>query len=323
MIVIAREDIEHALNKIELIPVMESAFKAYSRGEAVVPPVGELIFDQPPGDVHIKYGYLKNDDFYVIKIASGFYNNPELGLPSNNGLMLLFKQRTGEAVALLCDEGHLTAIRTAVAGAIAAKYLAPNLVHRIGIAGTGVQARLQLQYLAPVTSCRQVLVWGRNNASCEDYKRTAASLGFDAEITTNPDELLNSCNLVVTTTPSTSPILTAKPQPGTHITAVGSDTDSKNELAASILGTADIVTADSLPQCRERGEIHKALKAGTVQESQLTELGNIIAGTDMGRQSDTEVSIADLTGVAVQDMAIAKAVYQQLESSAMTMHSKQ
>ena len=139
--------------------------KADRKGDAskaVVPPVGELVLQDPPGDVHIKYGYLTDDDYYVIKIASGFYENPKLGLPSSNGLMLVFEQKTGELRSILLDEGHLTDVRTAVAGAIAARYLAPSNVSRIGILGTGIQARLQLQYLQPVTSCRDVIVCGRD-----------------------------------------------------------------------------------------------------------------------------------------------------------------
>ena len=110
---------------------------AYSEGRAVVPPVGELLLEK--GEVHIKYGYIEGDDFYVIKIASGFYGNPKLGIPSGNGLMLLFSQQTGELVCTLKDEGLLTDVRTAVAGAIASKYLAPVNIQRIGIVGTGMQ----------------------------------------------------------------------------------------------------------------------------------------------------------------------------------------
>lgn len=116
--------------------------------------------DNPPGDVHLKYGYIQGDAYYVIKIASGFYENQKLGLPSSNGLMLLFCQKTGELLSILLDEGYLTDLRTATAGAIAAKYLAPRKVNCIGIVGTGTQARLQLRNLKRITDCRNVIVWG-------------------------------------------------------------------------------------------------------------------------------------------------------------------
>src|SRR5580658_7578580 len=124
---------------------MENGFVAYSRGEVVVPPVGHLDFADPPGDCHIKYGYIRGDDTFTVKMATGFYRNPDIGLPSSNGAMLVFSARTGEPLALLHDEGYLTDVRTAAAGAVAAKYLAPREVECIGMVGAGTQAHLQLQ----------------------------------------------------------------------------------------------------------------------------------------------------------------------------------
>ncbi|MEM7346008.1 MAG: ornithine cyclodeaminase family protein, partial [Chloroflexota bacterium] len=155
--IISLDQIKTALPSLDLMEVIEAGFVAYSADQSVVPPVGELLMDK--GEVHIKYGYLKDDDYYVIKVASGFHGNAALGMSPNNGMMLLFSQHTGEAVSILLDEGYLTDIRTAVAGAIAAKYLAPKDVRCIGVVGTGIQARLQLEYLKPVTPCRKVLVW--------------------------------------------------------------------------------------------------------------------------------------------------------------------
>ena len=116
MKVVALEQIKAVLPGIDLIPLIEEGFVAYSQGRAVVPPVGELIFKDPPGDVHIKYGYIEREDYFVIKIASGFPDNEKLDLPSGSGMMLLFRQETGEPVCLLHDEAYLTDIRTAVAG---------------------------------------------------------------------------------------------------------------------------------------------------------------------------------------------------------------
>jgi ornithine cyclodeaminase len=305
---ITQEQIKSILPSLELMPAIEAGFVAYSAGSAVVPPVGELLLDK--GDVHIKYGYLQGDDFYVIKIASGFYDNPTLGLSSGNGLMLLFNQQTGALVGILLDEGHLTDVRTAVAGAVAAKYLAPRHIRRIGIVGTGVQALLQLQHLKAVTDCRDVLVWGRGQAQLANCQREMSARGFAVETTLVADDILRSCNLVVTTTPSKQPILQAKDlQPGTHITAVGSDTAHKQELDSAILAQADVVVADSIAQCLQRGEIYQAIQAGNITSSELSELGNVITGKAPGRTSDEQITLADLTGVAVQDIAIATAVY--------------
>ncbi len=311
MKVISLEQIKAVAPSLDLIPAIEEGFVAYSKGEAEVPPVGELLLDK--GDVHIKYGYIRGDDHYVIKIASGFYDNPKIGLPTGYGLMLLFDQGTGELMSILLDQGFLTETRTAVAGAIAAKYLAPTKVERIGIVGTGVQARFQLTYLQKVTVCRNVLVWGRGEEQLERFRDDMTALGFEIETTRRAPEILGTCNLVVTATPAVEPLLHAADlRAGTHITAVGSDTRSKQELDSSILGEADVVVADSIAQCKIRGEISKAMQSGILDESEVIELGAVIAGDVTGRTSDDQISVADLTGVAVQDIKIASAVYKAL-----------
>ena len=306
--VIPLTEIEPLLASLDLLPAIERAFARYSAGEAVVPPVGELLLDG--GDVHIKYGYLKGDPYYVIKVASGFYGNPELGLPSSNGMMLLFEQRTGRPVAVLLDEGRLTDARTGAAGAVAAKYLAPRRVQRIGIVGTGTQARMQLECLMRVSPCRRVLVWGRGKPQLERFRQDMSPLGFEIEGTHDAAELLAACNVVVTTTPSTDPILFARDlRQGTHLTCVGADTADKQEVEAAVLGRADLVVADSVVQCRDRGEIHHALADGVIAESDVVELGNVVAGRALGRTSEEQITLADLTGVAVQDIAIAEVVF--------------
>jgi ornithine cyclodeaminase len=310
MQIITLAQIKDILPALDLMPAIEAGFVAYSAGQAVVPPVGELLLDK--GEVHIKYGFLHDEPYYVIKIASGFYGNPQLGLPSSNGLMLLFNQRTGELVSILLDEGMLTDTRTAVAGAIAAKYLAPKRVRRIGIVGTGIQARLQLQHLKGVTACRDVLVWGRGDAQLSRYRQDMGPLGFTIGTTQDTAEIMDSCNLIVTTTPAESPLLeVAGLQRGTHITAVGSDAPHKQELDAAILGRADLVVADSISQCLERGEIYQAIEAREIREADLVELGDVIGGKAKGREDEEQISVADLTGVAVQDMQIASSVYKE------------
>lgn len=305
------DQIETVLPHIDLIPAIEEGLRRYSAGQAVVPPVGELLLEK--GEVHIKYGYLHGGEYYVIKIASGFYGNTQLGLPTSNGMMLLFNQETGLLEAILLDEGYLTDTRTAVAGAIAAKYLAPQRVDRIGIVGTGIQARLQLRHLQEVTPCRDVLVWGRGEPQLEAYRTEMNGLGFNVQTTLNTAVLQDSCNLIVTTTPSSAPLLHVEHlQPGTHITAVGSDVPHKQELDAHILARAGLVVADSISQCLVRGEIHQALKAGLLAQDELVELGQVISGQTPGRTDEAQITVADLTGVAVQDIAIAAAVVNRL-----------
>ena len=311
MEIITLDQIKQILPSIDIIPQIEKGFQAYSEGRVIVPPIGEMILDK--GEVHIKYGFVKKDEYYVIKVASGFYDNPAFGLSSSNGLMLLYSQETGELVSILLDEGYLTDIRTAVAGAIVAKYMAPSKVNRIGIVGSGTQGRLQLLYLKEVVDCREVLVWGRKQEKLDAYKSDMEKEGFHIESTLDSTEILKQCNLVITTTPSKTPVLSRKDlRNGTHITAVGSDTAEKQEVDSLILRDADVIVADSIEQCLARGEIFKAIESGNLQKERLIELGNVISGAAVGRSSDEQTTIADLTGVAVQDIKIASAVYKAL-----------
>ena len=310
MQIISLEDIKSILPQVDLIQEIESGFKAYSNDLVVVPPVGELSFQSPPGDVHIKYGYIKGDEVYVIKIASGFYKNTSTGLPAGNGMMLVFNQKTGQPVAMLQDECYLTDIRTAVAGAITAKYLAPKHVECIGIVGTGVQARLQLQYLRDIIECNNVIVWGRSSDALSDYKEAMTKYGYKIKTATDISDIIDYCQLIVTCTPSEE-VLINRVNPGTHITAMGSDTIDKRELSSDVLLQADIVVTDSRSQSKERGEIYQASKDG-FSVNGTTELGEIILGTAQSRTQQEQITIADLTGVAVQDIQISKAILKNL-----------
>lgn len=309
------DQIKEVLETYDPIQAIEEGFVAYSQGKVIVPPVGELIFKDPPGDMHIKYGYIIGDEYHVVKIASGFYENYKLNLPPHSGLMLVFKQKTGELACILLDEGHLTNVRTAAAGAVVAKYLAPKNVLRIGVLGAGIQGRMQLLYLKSITDCKDVTVWGINQQELNAYKKDMEPKGYNIQTTLETNDVASNCNLIVTATPSKSPLLKARQiQRGTHITAMGSDTHEKIELDPQILKNADIVVADSIEQCLTRGEISQAIRAGVLKKEDVVELGNVIVQQELQRSSEDQVTIADLTGVAIQDIQISKAVYEALGS---------
>lgn len=311
MKIITLDQIKEILKKIDIIPAIEKGFVAYSNGNAVIPPVGELLFNNPPGDVHIKYGYILNDDYYVVKIASIFKDNWKLQLPSLTGLMLVFSQKSGAICGVLLDEGYLTNLRTAAAGAIVAKYLAPRVVNKIGVVGAGTQARLQVQFLKNIINCKDVLVYGRNDGRLLQYKTEIEKNGFKVTTTKSIDDITSNCNLIITATPSTEPLLFAdKIKKGTHITAIGADTAHKQELDENIFKLADLVIVDSLKQCVDRGDISHALRKKVIVENQVVELGNVIAGKMKGRTSYDQITVADLTGLAVQDIQIAKLVFE-------------
>ena len=309
------DQIKEALVGLDPIRDIEEGFVAYSQGKVVVPPVGELIFEDPPGDVHLKYGYIKGDDYYVIKIAGGFPENIRSGLSTNTGLMLVFNQKTGALDCILLDEAYLTSVRTAAAGAVVAKYLAPKNVPCIGILGAGTQGRMQLEYLKSVIDTNHAYVWGQNQAELDAYERDMESKGYAVKTSLDPREIAGNCNFIVTATPSKSPLLQVDSiRKGTHITAVGSDTSEKIELDPRILQKADIVVADSKSQSRLRGEIFQAVKAGVLQYERVVELGEVIMNKELQRSSEDQITVADLTGVAIQDIQISKAVYHALKN---------
>ena len=308
--------IKQAVERLDLTKCIEDGFAAYSQGRVIVPPIGEMVFENPPGDVHIKYGYIKDDNYFAIKIASGFFENYKLGLPTSDGLILLFSQKNGSLSSILLDECYLTNVRTALAGRVVAKYMAPTMVNCIGGFGTGGQGRMQVEYLRPVVDCSEVIVWGLPNDDFTKYKLDMENLGYTVHTTTRAEEVAQKCQLIITATPSQTPLIDVRYiKPGTHITAMGSDTHLKQELDPKILQKADLVVADSIEQCLTRGEISKTLSAGLISKEEIVELGEIIAGHRSGRTSDDQLTIADLTGVAVQDIQIAKAIHEALIQS--------
>jgi len=301
--VYSRREIEQVIEPQQVIAAVERAFIEYSNGQAVIPPVGQLDFDDPPGDCHIKYGYLKRGSTFTVKIATGFWKNPDRGLPSSNGVVLVFSTETGELLTIFQDEGFLTDMRTAAAGAVAAKYLAPPEIGCIGIIGAGVQARLQLDYLRQVTPCRRVKLWAR----AAERARAVRVPGFDIEVVASPAEVAAGSTLIVTTTASRNWLLgAADVKPGTHITAVGADGGGKQELEPALFALAGIRAVDSLSQCSQYGDSAFALEHGVIELKDLVELGRVIQDPLLRRRTGQDVSIADLTGVAVQDMAIAE-----------------
>jgi len=227
MYILNKQRIINILKGLDLVPIIEKGFISYSNGGSIVPPIGELTFDDPPGDVHIKYGYIVGDSYYVIKIASGFWENEKYGIPNGQGMMLLFDQRTGQPEAILMDDALLTDIRTAIAGQICAQRFS-NDIERIGVFGTGLQARLQVEYLAEITNCRQVMIWGRNENKMNLYKDDMHKVGFEVALGNSPKEVASKCNLIITTTASKEYLLNEDDiLQGTHITAMGSDTPGK------------------------------------------------------------------------------------------------
>lgn len=296
---------------LDAVQVVERAFTALATENVVMPPVLSMEIAAANGEVDVKTAYIPGFPRFAIKVSPGFFDNPKLGLPSLNGLMILFSAETGLVEAVLLDNGYLTDMRTAAAGAVAAKHLAPARVETAGVLGTGAQARLQLEAAHLVRPFERALVWGRDSAkaaACADH--LAQTLGIEARAESDPARLVAESQLVVTATPSRAPVLQAEwLHPGLHITAMGADQAGKNEIAAAALAAADLYVPDRIAQCESMGELRAALAAGFQPPATMVELGKIASGTAPGRARDNAVTIADLTGTGAQDSAIANHAY--------------
>ncbi|MET0535659.1 MAG: ornithine cyclodeaminase family protein [Steroidobacter sp.] len=306
MRIVELPEILAALDEDSALAAVEQGFRRFSRGEAQVTAVGHLGFNNPPGDCHVKSAHLAGDDLFVVKVASSFYRNTELGLPSSNGFMAVISAKTGEVLGLLHDRGHLTDQRTAMAGAIAGRAILRPGSTTLGIVGSGTQARMQGQLISRRLGLSKVLVWARNEPAAA---RLATELGGEA---VGLRDLCERADLIVTTTPSTAPLIaTDMIQPGKRIVAVGADSPEKRELDPRILARGRVVV-DSLEQCIDHGEAGWAVRAGLVDATTLIELGALLSSPVAF--SGDEIVVADLTGVAVQDVAITKSVWSRLAS---------
>ena len=296
---------------------IEQAFAAYSTGRADLPSVIQLNVPEGEAEIHIKAGHLYEAPFWAVKVASSFPENIERGLPVSGGLVMAFDARTGAPAALLLDNGYITDLRTGLAGAVAAKHLSRKDAAVAAVLGTGAQARHQMRCLALVRTLREIRVWGRH----EDRARSLASRmeteeamrGIAVHPADSVEEAVRGAAIVVTTTSSREPILRSSwIAPGTHITAVGSDQPDKQEVEASLLARADLLVADSRPQCLRLGEIHHAVAAGAITADDIdAELGEIVAGTKPGRPSNDAITLCDLTGLGAQDVAAANLILEQ------------
>ncbi|MTI45096.1 ornithine cyclodeaminase [Roseibium hamelinense] len=290
------------------VDCIETAFHLLATEKVVMPPVLSFHIPEHNGEIDVKTAYVPGIDSFAIKMSPGFFDNPKLGLPSLNGLMVLFSSHTGLVEALLLDNGYLTDVRTAAAGGVAAKWLSRKDSKSVGILGAGTQARLQLKALTLVREIEEAFVWARDPAKASAFsERCAKDLGIPVRSAATIDEVAEQSDILVTTTPSKESLLSAKHlRRGMHVTAMGSDADYKNELAPEVVSKADLFACDRLEQSRTRGELRAALAAGVVApDAAFPELGEIIAMGKSGRQSNDEITVCDLTGTGVQDTAIA------------------
>jgi ornithine cyclodeaminase len=298
-------EIQRALAYGEIIDRMRAAVIAWSRGECDMPMPMHLAIAEESAEVHIKSSYRRGGKFFALKIAATFPGNLARGLPVGNGMMLLSSAETGEPVAFLADAGHLTDVRTAAVSAMVARELGRR-DRVLGILGTGIQARLQARMHAEVLDLREIWIWGRNPSRAAECRSDleAALPHTEIALADSPAAVAGAARLIVTATASRAPLLRAGDlQPGTHLSAVGSDSAGKQELDAEILRRASLLLVDSLRQCEKLGELqhapeqfHRAVEIGAYCETPVA-------------YDSAGITVADFTGLGVEDLYIAESCY--------------
>lgn len=302
------------------LAAVADGFVRLAQGQATMPPIMRVDIPEHNGEVDVKSAYLQGLDSFAVKMSSGFFDNPRRGLPSLSGLMILLSSETGFPQAVLLDNGYLTDVRTALAGALAARHLAPEEVDTVGVIGSGVQARYQLKALQLVRPFRQVLVYSRDRANRVRYAQEMAPLlKCEVHPVADAETVVRESDLLVTTTPAREPVVRAEwLHSGLHITAMGADAEVKQELEAAVLGRADVLVCDTKAQAFRLGELHHGLAAGIVsEEDPILELGELVAAAGSARRGAGQITICDLTGTGTQDTAIARLAYERAEAAGL------
>ncbi len=299
-------EIQRTLCYRDVIDRMRDALVANSRGECDTPMPMHLDIAQSGGEVHIKSSYRRGGSYFVLKIAGTFPQNLSRGLSTGNGMMLLSSAETGEPVALLEDAGHLTDVRTAAAAAMVARELRRSDTS-IGILGTGIQARLQARMHGEILPLSEVWIWGRNAERTADCRREVGTLLPNTQIFvgSSPDEVARHAKLIITCTASRAALLSRDSlQPGTHLCAVGSDSPGKQELDAGILRGAALILVDSRRQCEKLGELQHA----PAEAERAVEIGSFC---ETGNPPAGGITVADFTGLGVEDLYIAEYCFER------------
>ena len=305
MRIVTLAELRKVMDREAVLAAVRQAFIGHAHQRYVTPMPGQLLFDEPPGDCHIKYGYSKVGAVFVIKIATGFYGNARLGLPVNNGMVLVLSRTTGEPVAIFQDEGWLTSWRTAAAGTLAASLAATRNPEVLGIFGAGHQAELQAAWITRTMGIHEVRIWARE-ADADQAKHLAEKLcgsGLVAKVCRTTGQVLEEARLVVTATPSDTPLFPAhEVMPGTHIVALGADSPGKQELDPALFGRAKCIATDDHEQCLDHGDLSHAVKAGIIAADADHSLGVLLENPALVNLSGEAISIVDLTGIPAQDI---------------------
>jgi ornithine cyclodeaminase/alanine dehydrogenase-like protein (mu-crystallin family) len=293
----------------DLIEPVSQAFQQSSAGGAQNGLIVMLPAEPPDrGDVYVKTGVLRGHSVYIVKVSPWFALNAETGSPQG-GFIAVFDSATGQTLAMLDDEHYLSDVRTAAAGALAARVFAPGHIDTATVLGSGVQAYWQVLALHAERPFRKLLIWARSTDAAANLraKLTRRLPGLEIQV---PDELepaVRAADVLITTTASREPLVRGEwLHPGQHITAIGADDPSKCELHVSVLERSRVFV-DALETSAANGDIHRAVSEGGYRpESLAGEIGDVLAGRAPGRTSPTDITVAKFVGIGAQDLVAAE-----------------
>lgn len=305
-------EVERLLTPDLCIAAVEEAFRQLAEGR--VPPPGILGMHAGEGSFHVKAGFLTLErPYFAAKMNANFpQNGPRHGLPTIQGAVLLFDAANGRPLAIM-DSMAITALRTAAASAVAAKYLAPESCEAALICGCGGQAPAQLRALLRVRRPRRVYSYDQDASKAAAFAGNASGeLAIAVIPVSDLADVVPACSIVITCTTARRYFITREMvRPGTFIAAVGADHENKQEIDPHLLAEATVVT-DLTEQARAIGDLHHAIVAGTMSRDDVhAELGEIVTGRKRGRTSADEIIVFDSTGTGLQDVAAAIAVYRR------------
>ena len=318
MLSLSEDFIQRELSFATVIDLVEQAFVADAQGRAVTFPAIVEYVGSANAHFGIKSGYLRlppepggnpasADDQEILGLKAGGYwmgNQERFGLPSHRATILLIDPLNGQPLAVM-PANTITRMRTAAAGALAARHLARSDARVVSIIGTGEQAHAQLEALRTTNTISEVHVWGRRRDAVANYIATWRQSGVDViPIEDLPGQLRRS-DIVITTTPAITPVIRDQwIRPGTHINAVGSDGAGKKELDPALVHRAKVI-ADKTHQSVVIGELQMIAPRTDGRDLVYAELGEICSGTKPGRQTAEEITIFDSSGVSFQDLVVA------------------
>jgi alanine dehydrogenase len=311
-LILGRQDVENLLTMELAMDAVEEAFAEHGSGRTQIPERKALVLKEYNGVIGVMPGYLERLKAAGVKLIFHHEENPKkYGLPASAGLVIYIDPTTGMPLAIM-DCAHVTRMRTGAATGVSAKYLARADAQVAGIVGTGAQGKPQIEAVCHVRPLKKVKAYDINPAATAQFLAETADLDLEIEVVDSPQEACTDVDILVTCTPARTPFV--RPEwlrQGMHISAVGADMPHKRELHPGVYARADKWVTDLINQALITGEISDAISEGAISEDTLhAKLGEIVTGQRPGREADVEITVYKSTGMAIQDVATAKRVYE-------------